>query len=125
MATMNGPPNMVEFKFYLVLIFFVGYRAIATPGEIAGYWLAFNEFGSGKIAWKDLVMPSVNLARNGIPVSEYLGYVLLVKEKHFRTLPSMQFVFIKILLLLIFFFKKQKFIVNLIYSLFLDSNNFY
>uniref|UniRef100_A0A1I7Z3I1 Gamma-glutamyltransferase n=1 Tax=Steinernema glaseri TaxID=37863 RepID=A0A1I7Z3I1_9BILA len=35
-------------------------------------------------------MPSVELARNGVPVSEYLGDVLNVKEKHFRTLPSMQ-----------------------------------
>ncbi|TKR60280.1 hypothetical protein L596_027552 [Steinernema carpocapsae] len=67
-----------------------GYRAIATPGEIAGYWLAFNDYGSGKVAWEDLIMPSVHLARNGVPVSEYLGDVLKVKEKHFRELSSMQ-----------------------------------
>lgn len=35
-------------------------------------------------------MPSVHLARQGVPVSEFLAYVLGVKEKHFRTLPSMQ-----------------------------------
>jgi gamma-glutamyltranspeptidase len=35
-------------------------------------------------------MPSVRLARQGVPVSEYLAYVLGVKEKHFRTLPSMK-----------------------------------
>jgi len=35
-------------------------------------------------------MPSVELARNGVPVSEYLGFVLNAKEKHFRSLPSMQ-----------------------------------
>uniref|UniRef100_A0A0M3HH74 Transmembrane protein n=1 Tax=Ascaris lumbricoides TaxID=6252 RepID=A0A0M3HH74_ASCLU len=64
--------------------------AIATPGEIAGYWLAYKRFGSGRISWADLVKPAIDLCRNGVPISEYLGYVLGVKEKHFRTLPSMQ-----------------------------------
>uniref|UniRef100_A0AAF5PSU5 Gamma-glutamyltranspeptidase n=2 Tax=Wuchereria bancrofti TaxID=6293 RepID=A0AAF5PSU5_WUCBA len=67
-----------------------GFRAIATPGEIAGYWLAFKRFGSGKISWYDLIKPSIDLCRYGVPVSKYLGYVLGVKEKHFRTLPSMK-----------------------------------
>uniref|UniRef100_A0A915C3J4 Gamma-glutamyl transpeptidase n=1 Tax=Parascaris univalens TaxID=6257 RepID=A0A915C3J4_PARUN len=67
-----------------------GFRAIATPGEIAGYWLAYKRFGSGRISWANLVKPAIDLCRNGVPVSEYLGYVLSVKEKHFRTLPSMQ-----------------------------------
>uniref|UniRef100_A0A915E6K2 Gamma-glutamyltransferase n=1 Tax=Ditylenchus dipsaci TaxID=166011 RepID=A0A915E6K2_9BILA len=67
-----------------------GYRAIATPGELAGYWLAYKEFGSGRVNWSELVLPSAALARNGVPVSEFLAYVLGVKEKHFRTLPSMQ-----------------------------------
>uniref|UniRef100_A0A914IAS7 Uncharacterized protein n=1 Tax=Globodera rostochiensis TaxID=31243 RepID=A0A914IAS7_GLORO len=66
-----------------------GYRAIATPGELAGYWLAFKEYGSGRVNWSELIMPSVRLARTGVPISEYLAYVLGVKEKHFRTLPSM------------------------------------
>lgn len=68
----------------------LGYRAIATPGELAGYWLAFKEFGSGNVNWSSLIMPSVTLARNGIPVSEFLAHVLNVKEKHIKTLPSMR-----------------------------------
>lgn len=43
----------------------LGYRAIAIPGEIAGYWLAFKEFGSRRVNWSELIMPSVKLARNG------------------------------------------------------------
>lgn len=62
-----------------------GFRAIATPGEIAGYWLAYKRFGSGNISWYDLIKPSVDLCRNGVPVSEFLGYVLGVKEKQFRS----------------------------------------
>ncbi|KAE9549918.1 hypothetical protein FO519_006860 [Halicephalobus sp. NKZ332] len=58
-----------------------GWRAIATPGEIAGYWMAFQKFGSGNVTWKELVQPSVELARHGVPISEYLGRVLKVKEK--------------------------------------------
>uniref|UniRef100_A0A914YXG3 Gamma-glutamyltransferase n=1 Tax=Panagrolaimus superbus TaxID=310955 RepID=A0A914YXG3_9BILA len=67
-----------------------GWRAIATPGEIAGYWKAFSNYGSGKILWKDIVMPSVELARNGVPISEYLGNVLKVKEHQFLVTPSMK-----------------------------------
>uniref|UniRef100_A0A8R1TXC9 Gamma-glutamyltransferase n=1 Tax=Onchocerca volvulus TaxID=6282 RepID=A0A8R1TXC9_ONCVO len=67
-----------------------GFRAIATPGEIAGYWLAFKRFGSGQVSWYDLIKPSIDLCRYGVPVSKYLAYVLSVKEKHFETLPSMQ-----------------------------------
>lgn len=51
-----------------------GYRAIATPGELAGYWLAYREFGSGRVPWSELVMPSVALARRGVPVSEYYNF---------------------------------------------------
>uniref|UniRef100_A0A915PY21 Gamma-glutamyltransferase n=1 Tax=Setaria digitata TaxID=48799 RepID=A0A915PY21_9BILA len=67
-----------------------GFRAIATPGEIAGYWRAFKQYGSGIISWYDLIKPSIELCRDGVPVSKYLGHVLSVKENHFRTLPSMQ-----------------------------------
>lgn len=67
-----------------------GYLAIATPGELAGYWLAYREWGSQRVNWSELIMPSVRLARRGVPVSEYLAHVLQVKEPQFRTLPSMR-----------------------------------
>uniref|UniRef100_A0A914N310 Uncharacterized protein n=1 Tax=Meloidogyne incognita TaxID=6306 RepID=A0A914N310_MELIC len=67
-----------------------GFRAIATPGELAGYWRAFKEWGSGNVNWSDLIMPSVNLARKGVPISEFLAYVLNIKENHLKTLPSMK-----------------------------------
>jgi len=35
-------------------------------------------------------MPSVNLARKGVPISEFLAYVLNIKENHLKTLPSMK-----------------------------------
>jgi gamma-glutamyltranspeptidase len=36
-----------------------------VPGEVHGLWTAFKRFGSGKIAWMDLLMPTVNLLTEG------------------------------------------------------------
>src|SRR4051794_27899634 len=92
MEVMSGLQNMVNQKSFNIpkngFNFFainktLGWRAIATPGEIYGYWEAFSKFGSGRVTWKDLIEPSIQLARNGLPISEYLGYVLKIKEKHF------------------------------------------
>ncbi|KAJ1360012.1 hypothetical protein KIN20_018872 [Parelaphostrongylus tenuis] len=68
----------------------LGFRAVATPGELAGYWHAFTQFGSGRASWKDLIRPSIQLCRKGVPVSVYLDYVMKVKEAHFRHYPSMR-----------------------------------
>lgn len=45
----------------------VGYRASGVPGTVAGLAYAHGKYG--KTAWKDLVQPAVDLARNGFPVS--------------------------------------------------------
>lgn len=67
-----------------------GFKSAATPGELAGYWYAFTRHGSGHVAWKDLIQPSADLCRKGVPVSEYLDNVMKVKERHFRLFPSMK-----------------------------------
>uniref|UniRef100_A0A1I7RTA5 Gamma-glutamyltranspeptidase 1 n=2 Tax=Bursaphelenchus xylophilus TaxID=6326 RepID=A0A1I7RTA5_BURXY len=67
-----------------------GWNAIATPGELHGYRFAWENWGSGLVSWKELIQPSIDLARNGVPVSEYLAYVLEKKEWHFNlTTPNM------------------------------------
>lgn len=58
----------------------IGYKAIATPGEIHGLWTAFQRFGSGRVSWKRLLQPSIRLAREGFPVSSNLALVLQQKE---------------------------------------------
>ncbi|KJH52275.1 putative gamma-glutamyltransferase [Dictyocaulus viviparus] len=52
-----------------------------------------NSNGSkyGRVAWKDLIIPSAQLCRDGVPVSEYLDSVMKVKERHFRAFPSMRY----------------------------------
>ena len=55
-----------------------GVQSIAVPGELRGLEMAWSRYGSGTIPWADLVQPSVNLARNGFPVSGYIANLLQV-----------------------------------------------
>ncbi len=47
----------------------VGYRASGVPGTIAGFEMAFNKYGSGKLKWADLVRPARTLAQDGYVLS--------------------------------------------------------
>ncbi|KAG5872870.1 Glutathione hydrolase 1 proenzyme, partial [Gonioctena quinquepunctata] len=49
-----------------------GGRAVAVPGELRGYWHLYKKFG-GKLPWKDLVQPTIDLCRNGIYVTKVLA----------------------------------------------------
>ncbi|KAK6125760.1 hypothetical protein DH2020_040500 [Rehmannia glutinosa] len=55
-----------------------GPRSIAIPGELAGLYLAWKEFG--KLPWKRLVTPAETLARNGFNISTFL-FELMTYEK--------------------------------------------
>ncbi len=46
----------------------LGYQAIMTPGFVPATQLAFERFGSGRLAWADLVRPSAELATHGFPI---------------------------------------------------------
>ena len=51
-----------------------GGLAVAVPGELKGYWEAYNKYGGG-VPWKDLVQPTIDLCNEGIPVTKYLAAV--------------------------------------------------
>ncbi|KAI3451100.1 hypothetical protein Pfo_007765 [Paulownia fortunei] len=55
-----------------------GPRSLAIPGELAGLYSAWKEFG--KLPWKRLVTPAETLARNGFNISRFL-YELMTNEK--------------------------------------------
>uniref|UniRef100_A0A915AFG4 Uncharacterized protein n=1 Tax=Parascaris univalens TaxID=6257 RepID=A0A915AFG4_PARUN len=71
----------------------VGYKSIATPGELHGLWTIFKRFGSGRIAWQDLLMPTVNLLNSGYPVSAFMEQLLQYKRESILNEPTMMHAF--------------------------------
>ncbi|KAK5975395.1 hypothetical protein GCK32_005652 [Trichostrongylus colubriformis] len=50
----------------------IGYSSIATPGFLHGIWTAFRRYGSGRVAWQDLLLPTVHLLERGTPAGDDL-----------------------------------------------------
>ena len=48
----------------------IGGQAAGVPGTVAGFWEAHQRFG--KLPWKDLLKPAVDLAENGFLPAEIL-----------------------------------------------------
>lgn len=61
-----------------------GMDAIGVPGELAAYWTAHQAFG--KLPWKVVVQPAIDLAREGFVVGSHLENALKSKyqvmERH-------------------------------------------
>uniref|UniRef100_A0A1I8B9B3 Gamma-glutamyltransferase n=1 Tax=Meloidogyne hapla TaxID=6305 RepID=A0A1I8B9B3_MELHA len=49
-----------------------GYKSVSIPGVLHGLWTAYKRFGSGKITWNNLIMPTVHLLNEGFPASQAL-----------------------------------------------------
>jgi len=54
-----------------------------VPGTVAAMHLAVTKYGSGKIAWADIVAPAIRAARDGYVVSEGLATTLATEREHF------------------------------------------
>ncbi len=67
-----------------------GGLAIAVPGDIKGYYEAHRRHGSREVSWRDLVEPSIRLARNGYRVTDDLGTAIIATEEVIREEPSMR-----------------------------------
>ena len=48
----------------------LGYRPVGVPGTVAGLWAAHQRFG--RLAWRELVAPAIELASSGFEVREPL-----------------------------------------------------
>ncbi|KAH8345046.1 hypothetical protein KR059_001475, partial [Drosophila kikkawai] len=64
----------------------------AIPSEIYGYSKLHDKYG--RLPWKMLFQPTIDLCRRGIEVSRYLAGVLEREEERIRSEPSMAEIFI-------------------------------
>ncbi|KAK6790025.1 hypothetical protein RDI58_013825 [Solanum bulbocastanum] len=55
-----------------------GVLSIAVPGEIAGLYIAWKQYG--KLPWRRLVRPAAHLAHSGFKISPYLHMQMLRSE---------------------------------------------
>jgi gamma-glutamyltranspeptidase / glutathione hydrolase len=49
-------------------------HAVTTPGAAAGWVDTVEKFGSGNLTLKQILMPAIELAEQGFPVSELASY---------------------------------------------------
>ncbi|XP_012526690.1 glutathione hydrolase 1 proenzyme [Monomorium pharaonis] len=55
-----------------------GGLAVAVPGELMGYWEAYNKYG--KLPWAELFEPAIKLCETGALINNYLAAYLVEKE---------------------------------------------
>ena len=56
---------------------------VNVPGTVAAMRLAWEKFGSKKLAWSDLLQPAIRAARDGYVVSEGLATTLATEREQF------------------------------------------
>lgn len=66
--------------------------SIAVPGELKGYWELYKKYG--KLEWKELVQPTIDLCRRGHLITPFLARAFKGKEKQILQEESMREIFI-------------------------------
>ncbi len=70
-----------------------GILSVGVPGSVAGLELAQKRYG--KLPWKEIVRPAVELAERGFPMSQHLSKGLETFRQKFLMYPSSAKVFLK------------------------------
>ena len=60
-----------------------GPAVVNVPGTVAAMHLAWEKYGSKKLAWSDLLQPAIRAARDGYVVSEGLATTLATEREQF------------------------------------------
>lgn len=71
-----------------ILQFIAGGLAIAVPGEVKGFYTAWEEFG--KLPWNDLVQPTIDMLDRGVIVEAGLANVVRQNENRIRLNPGLR-----------------------------------
>jgi gamma-glutamyltranspeptidase/glutathione hydrolase/leukotriene-C4 hydrolase len=66
-----------------------GWEAIGVPGELHGLWTEYKNYG-GKIEWKKIVQPTIDILAEGPPTSHHLAGSLKHFEKQILAEPTMR-----------------------------------
>jgi len=69
--------------------------AVGVPGTVAGLYLAWQKYGSGKFSFADLVKPAAALAHRGLDVDEDLADTLPQMRAAFARRPSTARIYLK------------------------------
>lgn len=71
--------------------YLLGGLAIAVPGELKGYSTIFKSYGSGKVSWKSLFEPTIELCENGIQISDRLEINMKNHEELIKNDPFLRY----------------------------------
>ena len=72
-----------------------GYLAAGIPGTIAGFALALEKYGSGKISWAEAIEPARRLAAEGFVVTPGLARDLRASQKLLSPYPESKRIFLR------------------------------
>lgn len=76
------------FSWYVIVV--SGALSIGVPGEVLGYYKAWSRFG--RLPWRRLVQPTIDLCRNGYQVEYALAEALKDGESLIRQNSGLRFV---------------------------------
>ncbi|WP_291727793.1 gamma-glutamyltransferase [Bernardetia sp.] len=62
-----------------------GHLSVGVPASVAGMVELFEKYGSKNVSWKELVQPAIDLAQNGIVLTENEANKLNDYQKEFKT----------------------------------------
>ena len=74
-----------------------GAKTINVPGEIAGFYTAWQKFG--KMPWKDLFQPVIKMCKEGFKIDASLAFEIEDEYHNIRRYPEIKYVLLLIFLL--------------------------